>query len=113
MLFINTSKIQNESKSQLGEVEASEDDSCLSIRQRYKMKANHNGDDMIIWYYELFINTSKIQNESKSQRKRNDSYSCKCCLSIRQRYKMKANHNLAMEMNPMFYVVYQYVKDTK
>ena len=61
----------------------------------------------------LFINTSKIQNESKSQRLEKKQCRTWCCLSIRQRYKMKANHNSAHLKEPIENVVYQYVKDTK
>ena len=42
--------------------------SCLSINQRYELKANHN-----------ILGTSSVLNV--------------CCLSINQRYELKANHN--------------------
>ena len=41
----------------------------------------------------LFINMSKIQNESKSQLPKQFQFLKFSCLSICQRYKMKANHN--------------------
>ena len=64
-------------------------------------------------FLELFINMSKIQNESKSQPYTLLEILYLCCLSICQRYKMKANHNLMEDSEGNLYVVYQYVKDTK
>src|SRR6218665_1632987 len=46
----------------------------------------------------LFFNTSKIQFESKSQPTIGAAQICKCCFSIRQRYNLKANHNLKGSM---------------
>ena len=118
-LFINMSKIQNESKSQHLIAVYLWLICCLSICQRYKMKANHNLlfdvvtcpqvvyqyvkdtkwkqiTTVLAWfsiYNKLFINMSKIQNESKSQQSLVAILYIKSCLSICQRYKMKANHN--------------------
>ena len=47
MLFINKSKIQFESKSQHAELMAEFEGSCLSISQRYNLKANHNKEILI------------------------------------------------------------------
>ncbi len=85
-MFINTSKIQFESKSQLNCCFGASIYRCLSIRQRYNLKANHNAGRRIQAGTQMFINTSKIQFESKSQ------------------------HVLEVVTN--FSDVYQYVKDT-
>jgi len=47
-LFINKSKIQFESKSQQFDANISLTDCCLSINQRYNLKANHNNQHSII-----------------------------------------------------------------
>ncbi len=136
-LFINTSKIQFESNSQLYCLITQTNISCLSIRQRYNLKAIHNR----YWYSDsialLFINTSKIQFESNSQLQQLHLFCQIGCLSIRQRYNLKAIHNnryyynlalvlfintskIQFESNSqltspiclVFGVVYQYVKDT-
>ena len=143
-MFINTSKILFESKSQPFFPVPFPSWWCLSIRQRYFLKANHNYYPMSFTDFMIFINTSKILFESKSQPERPalsdfiDVYQyvkdtfwkqittlsfalyflkmmfintskilfesksqlrggcCRCswwCLSIRQRYFLKANHN--------------------
>ena len=51
------------------------------------MKANHNIEILLVQVYMAVINTSKIQNESKSQRDGYLIYCIACC--------------------------YQYIKDTK
>ena len=133
------SKIQNESKSQHTYIKDRKALSCLSICQRYKMKANHNifafklPCRLVVYQYVkdtkwkqittereqctatalLFINMSKIQNESKSQQAKGYSNEFIGCLSICQRYKMKANHNINNNVMWICWVVYQYVKDTK
>ena len=60
----------------------------------------------------LFFNTSKIQFESKSQRKWDVWRSISSCFSIRQRYNLKANHNRRVVFQNTYVVVFQYVKDT-
>ncbi len=60
----------------------------------------------------MFINTSKIQFESNSQLVYLCSCSKDCCLSIRQRYNLKAIHNYSLFRIEWIEVVYQYVKDT-
>ena len=60
----------------------------------------------------LFINTSKIQFESKSQQDATSIERWNSCLSIRQRYNLKANHNEDKSNTIKSAVVYQYVKDT-
>ena len=139
----NISKIQDESKSQLHETIIALKQRCfqyfkdtrwkqittrtwynhfnirvLSIFQRYKMKANHNGKSGIAIKTLGAFNISKIQDESKSQLERQHraqdlrcfqyfkdtrwkqittwwaaGYPNQKVLSIFQRYKMKANHN--------------------
>ena len=137
-LFFNTSKIQFESKSQLGRLHVCSQSRCFSIRQRYNLKANHNNSRRrfqccivvfqyvkdTIWKqittgwdwrqgtYELFFNTSKIQFESKSQQRADKSYLRTRCFSIRQRYNLKANHNYREDLRLCLLVVFQYVKDT-
>ena len=60
----------------------------------------------------LFFNTSKIQFESKSQQHGHGVRTWRSCFSIRQRYNLKANHNLLWKGWRLFSVVFQYVKDT-
>ncbi len=86
-MFINTSKIQFESKSQ-------------PTPHRLPPKPL------------MFINTSKIQFESKSQLSIRAAFFFLGCLSIRQRYNLKANHNSPGAFICIFRDVYQYVKDT-
>ena len=57
------------------------------------MKANHNKQPSTKALSTLFIIKSKIQNESKSQQSLTDLAVSRSCLSLSQRYKMKANHN--------------------
>ena len=138
MLFFNTSKIQFESKSQPFLIRFKNLLSCFSIRQRYNLKANHNGLSSVsvrrqvvfqyvkdtIWkqittkwgtnyiHILLFFNTSKIQFESKSQQHYRDAEQFASCFSIRQRYNLKANHNSYFFVVHNVLVVFQYVKDT-
>ena len=86
-LFINTSKIQNSSNSQLSCISQISHFCCLSILQRYKIQAIHNG---------AFEN-AKMQIS---------------CLSILQRYKIQAIHNTYLPILLKNLVVYQYFKDT-
>ena len=86
--------------------------SCLSIRQRYNLKAIHNSFYRFYFMYPLFINTSKIQFESNSQPFFATTFTYWCCLSIRQRYNLKAIHNISQSVFSFRLVVYQYVKDT-
>ena len=137
-LFFNTSKIQFESKSQLHDTVECCYRSCFSIRQRYNLKANHNREQgsvkpkRVVFQYVkdtiwkqittkfrnmranhlLFFNTSKIQFESKSQLSLEICGLITCCFSIRQRYNLKANHNMRRHSVRRGMVVFQYVKDT-
>ena len=111
---------------------------CFSIRQRYNLKANHNRNSYgerqssVVFQYvkdtiwkqittrmriplqrgRLFFNTSKIQFESKSQPSPISPNAPERCFSIRQRYNLKANHNINVLMSSVLSVVFQYVKDT-
>ena len=85
---------------------------CLSIRQRYNLKAIHNPntaiDTAIIVVYQYVKDTIWKQfttNLSLCQQ-------IKSCLSIRQRYNLKAIHNHYLFQLCKYRVVYQYVKDT-
>ena len=60
----------------------------------------------------LFFNTSKIQFESKSQHCCWVFLNLGSCFSIRQRYNLKANHNIFYLFCHLLNVVFQYVKDT-
>ena len=69
-VFISVSKIQFESKSQQSLRGIEFKSRCLSVCQRYNLKANHNG--VLIYSIAengVFISVSKIQFESKSQQK--------------------------------------------
>ena len=138
LLFFNTSKIQFESKSQLKSLRCQGYIGCFSIRQRYNLKANHNLQsilislhhvvfqyvkdtiwkqittctEVVLFFYKLFFNTSKIQFESKSQQLRHRLRTGCRCFSIRQRYNLKANHNYRLPETAWYSVVFQYVKDT-
>ena len=137
-MFINTSKIHFESKSQQITPCISGYIWCLSIRQRYILKANHNCKSVLsepivgVYQYvkdtfwkqittkqahlpqltQVFINTSKIHFESKSQPSSCLPSLLLRCLSIRQRYILKANHNRPITNVCRSHGVYQYVKDT-
>ena len=63
----NTSKIQNESNSQLVLVILYNLFLLCLIHQRYKMKAIHNVSQTDNSLFGTVFNTSKIQNESNSQ----------------------------------------------
>ena len=57
------------------------------------MKANHNYEEHKEELEQVFINKSKIHFESKSQPYYLAPTVKKWCLSISQRYILKANHN--------------------
>ena len=138
MVFISVSKIQFESKSQQRILRRPWSDRCLSVCQRYNLKANHNLPLNVaivtagvyqcvkdtIWkqittilrsrhqFPQVFISVSKIQFESKSQhRGLCDIYGLRC-LSVCQRYNLKANHNATKGVHGRGAGVYQCVKDT-
>ena len=92
-VFINKSKIHFESKSQHFTTGTDIIGRCLSISQRYILKANHNLIRMETIQAKVFINKSKIHFESKSQHKQSGLADQTRCLSISQRYILKANHN--------------------
>ena len=87
-VVINTAKIQKESKSQL----------------IYEASTN---------FTKLLSNTTKIQKESESQLRLNTAAILHCCYQIRQRYKMKANHNYEELLVKKRVAVIKYDKDTK
>ena len=60
----------------------------------------------------VFISVSKIQFESKSQHLCTGVDSCYRCLSVCQRYNLKANHNGVQYYKFNNKGVYQCVKDT-
>ena len=93
-VFISMSKIQFESKSQHFSMIGLLVTRCLSVCQRYNLKANHNNGAPCPGSREVFISMSKIQFESKSQRNIIDNHSWSWCLSVCQRYNLKANHNM-------------------
>ena len=62
------SKIHSESKSQLQFDKANDKADCVSLCQRYILKANHNGNRQRIKRRKLCLTMSKIHSESKSQR---------------------------------------------
>ena len=137
-VFISVSKIQFESKSQLIVFPSSTGSWCLSVCQRYNLKANHNSLRYTLLFglgvYQcvkdtiwkqittihngintkllVFISVSKIQFESKSQRRMSRFRRLWWCLSVCQRYNLKANHNLSRKYAFVFWGVYQCVKDT-
>ena len=137
-VFISVSKIQFESKSQLDRKEGAQIARCLSVCQRYNLKANHNWWLFLIvsksGVYQcvkdtiwkqitteraghgtlklVFISVSKIQFESKSQPCREARPEIRRCLSVCQRYNLKANHNSANKGPGSVNGVYQCVKDT-
>ena len=118
-VFISVSKIQFESKSQLIVWFTQCSRGCLSVCQRYNLKANHNtqsaGAKSFYGVYQcvkdtiwkqittfwmsalfgswVFISVSKIQFESKSQLIYIGVAVAARCLSVCQRYNLKANHN--------------------
>ena len=92
-VFISVSKIQFESKSQRGVARQHELTWCLSVCQRYNLKANHNCSFVRLYVLLVFISVSKIQFESKSQLYSLSNWISSRCLSVCQRYNLKANHN--------------------
>ena len=103
--MFNTSKIQFESKSQLGATSMQSTNRCVqyvkdtiwkqittsrnrllsqlklcSIRQRYNLKANHNKCRCRNNFYCVVFNTSKIQFESKSQHHNHSINKHLCCV---------------------------------
>ena len=137
-MFISVSKIQFESKSQLLLDLSELIPRCLSVCQRYNLKANHNCNSPVDNCYKgvyqcvkdtiwkqittgsrfnwlkswVFISVSKIQFESKSQPGRGVMLCPVWCLSVCQRYNLKANHNLISKEERKELGVYQCVKDT-
>ena len=86
--------------------------SCFSIRQRYNLKANHNAVDAetirIVVVFQYVKDTIWKQITTCFIR----YASLTGCFSIRQRYNLKANHNIHIRSNSCASVVFQYVKDT-
>src|SRR6218665_585162 len=93
MMFISKSKIHFESKSQHTLIMKLLEDRCLSVSQRYILKANHNLPDQQPTILKMFISKSKIHFESKSQLWILPDDAEERCLSVSQRYILKANHN--------------------
>ena len=60
----------------------------------------------------LFISKSKIQSESKSQQKIELHFYNAGCLSVNQRYNLKANHNHLCVNSASSVVIYPYVTHT-
>ena len=122
VVFISVSKIQFESKSQPVPKLCYFITWCLSVCQRYNLKANHNKSTNPLYFtpgvYQcvkdtiwkqittltflrgfrllVFISVSKIQFESKSQPVNNWVEADDWCLSVCQRYNLKANHNMVL-----------------
>ena len=92
-MFISSSKIQSESKSQRKPGMELTVSKCLSVLQRYNLKANHNTAPFLLSLNLVFISSSKIQSESKSQPQEPVQHHRYECLSVLQRYNLKANHN--------------------
>ena len=92
-MFISKSKIHFESKSQLKSDQMRKKKSCLSVSQRYILKANHNSCCLFVIYLKLFISKSKIHFESKSQPNFGYTKRYVRCLSVSQRYILKTSHN--------------------
>ena len=92
-VFISSSKIQSESKSQPNRTVTKKYNECLSVLQRYNLKANHNPVLPLNLVFRVFISSSKIQSESKSQLTPCATATPHKCLSVLQRYNLKANHN--------------------
>ena len=55
----------------------------------------------------VFISKSKIQFESKSQQRNVFSFPINWCLSVSQRYNLKANHNTLRLSKELMDGVYQ------
>ena len=93
-LFFNTSKIQFESKSQQNHYTQKLFQSCFSIRQRYNLKANHNfpapGSTINFVVFQYVKDTIWKQITTFVLL----LISLIGCFSIRQRYNLKANHNI-------------------
>ena len=111
-VFISVSKIQFESKSQLidygkiitwGVYQCVKDTIWKQITTEAMQLANAAG---------VFISVSKIQFESKSQRFGRWIQYDYWCLSVCQRYNLKANHNGRKRFIGCSWGVYQCVKDT-
>ena len=106
------SKIHSESKSQLLVIICSDPTNCVSLCQRYILKANHNTAWAKVFSCVLCLTMSKIHSESKSQRIGNKQIFYGHCVSLCQRYILKANHNSFEAAIEEIKTVSHYVKDT-
>ena len=112
MVFISVSKIQFESKSQHITHVSKGVFGCLSVCQRYNLKANHNAVFKVSGFfggvYQCVKDTIWKQITTHTQRRKIKLG----CLSVCQRYNLKANHNYGQNEDKHWYGVYQCVKDT-
>ena len=132
------SKIHSESKSQRYGNSTRNCCDCVSLCQRYILKANHNwcagiiGTIRTVSHYvkdtfwkqittiqtntiftkQLCLTMSKIHSESKSQRVYANRFPQTDCVSLCQRYILKANHNMVDMITSALKTVSHYVKDT-
>ena len=112
LVFISVSKIQFESKSQLEAALAQIAAWCLSVCQRYNLKANHNTYLLawipVIGVYQCVKDTIWKQITTIISMQKWKTW----CLSVCQRYNLKANHNEDCVFMNVAIGVYQCVKDT-
>ena len=132
-LCLTMSKIHSESKSQLHENIHFAQANCVSLCQRYILKANHNIVGSICknpttvshyvkdtfwkqittsfnstWFCcKLCLTMSKIHSESKSQLRTSWIFTPSDCVSLCQRYILKANHNLLGAKKPPKVVIFR------
>ena len=111
-LCLTMSKIHSESKSQQLAIKPWMVDYCVSLCQRYILKANHNRVLPYCEWCKLCLTMSKIHSESKSQQAAQTATISTYCVSLCQRYILKANHNYFTNTNWKYGTVSHYVKDT-
>ncbi len=112
LLFISSSKIHSESYLQQDQGYPYVDQSCLSVLQRYILKAIYNSIIETGFAVSLFISSSKIHSESYLQQIAFSLPSWSSCLSVLQRYILKAIYNYRLYGLIFISVVYQFFKDT-
>ncbi len=111
-LFISSSKIHSESYLQHLMDHQAIPICCLSVLQRYILKAIYNWISNVNDSIQLFISSSKIHSESYLQRLKSQPSFATSCLSVLQRYILKAIYNRNDKLWKNIIVVYQFFKDT-
>ena len=106
------SKIHSESKSQRGGGNGAQHVNCVSLCQRYILKANHNRYTVHHSTYRTVSHYVKDTFWKQITTATLNRFINTNCVSLCQRYILKANHNTEVDKQKLLQTVSHYVKDT-